>query len=544
MKKKIFIIIICSLLSSFFFAQEALNSNEEKYYKFLSLTGEIENPTLGYRTLSDSIWIFNSENEHIWQNLNLGTDFNLINFNNDNDNWFLKGINKSIKFKLYGPENYFSYNPHIPYGQYDGALWQGVGFNTSFTTGIHLEGFGFEFTFKPQITWSQNLPFNYLPGVYGDTHSYFWSGNIDYVQRFGDNPYWQFDFGDSEIRFNFYNVTLGFGTESPWIGPAYINPMLGSNNAGTYPKFDIGFRKTDIIIPGKNWNFGKFESRIWIGQLSESNYFDNNPDNNNNLLSGFNISYSPPYFNDFTIGATKICITKWGNEFWKYLNPFYSTNDIYGVGEDQKLEIYINWSFPKVGFNVYFEYGMDDNSFSVESNPFHTGIFTFGFNKSINVKNYRSEVLFEFNNFEMSQDFQLQWHYMGYYSHGKITQGYTNKGQIIGNGYSPFGNSQYLGYKIYNKRGYFLIFFNRFCPDVNYILNKGLDTIPNSEEANKYYSIYKTFITLGLENLTYINKNLYIQEQINVSRVLFDNYDINNTFYNTFHINLSIKYIF
>ena len=38
------------------FSQEALKSVEEEYYDFLSLQGIVERPTLGYRTLSDSVW--------------------------------------------------------------------------------------------------------------------------------------------------------------------------------------------------------------------------------------------------------------------------------------------------------------------------------------------------------------------------------------------------------------------------------------------------------------------------------------------------------
>ena len=88
--KKI-ILILSALFTTVFTlsAQEALKSIEEEYYDFLSLTGIVERPTLGYRTLSDSVWLFNEvttleENEdgtftkvrvpgqesagHIWKN--------------------------------------------------------------------------------------------------------------------------------------------------------------------------------------------------------------------------------------------------------------------------------------------------------------------------------------------------------------------------------------------------------------------------------------------------------------------------------------------
>ena len=61
MKKSIFcvLILVIFLSASGLFAQEAVKSLEANYYDFLSLTGIVNHPTLGYRTLSDSVWSFN-----------------------------------------------------------------------------------------------------------------------------------------------------------------------------------------------------------------------------------------------------------------------------------------------------------------------------------------------------------------------------------------------------------------------------------------------------------------------------------------------------
>ena len=54
----------------------------------------------------------------------------------------LLGVKKSINgskrlaFKLYGLEWYNSINSETPFGQNDGALWQGKGYNLKLTTGI------------------------------------------------------------------------------------------------------------------------------------------------------------------------------------------------------------------------------------------------------------------------------------------------------------------------------------------------------------------------------------------------------------------------
>lgn len=543
--KKLFLFFNISLLSCFFiFSQEVLKSTEEEYYDFLSLQGFSERPAIGYRTLSDSKWSIYVDDDQIWSNINLGTTWTFLDKNSESDNWFLKGIDKTFKIKILGPQWFNSYNTKAPFGQYDGSLWQGCGYNTFFTTGAYLSAFGFEAVFKPQLTFSQNKDFDYLPGIYGDTHSYFWAGNIDLVQRFGDDSFWGFDWGDSDIRFNFYSFTIGFGTQSPWLGPVYKNPMLGSNNAPSYPKFDFGLRKTKIVIPGIDFYFGDIEGRFWFGKLTESDYFDLDDENNENVLYGYNFSFSPSFINGLSIGGTKICITKWYNRKLQYLNPFYNDNDVYGIGEDQKASVYFDWMFSKVGFETYLEIGIDDSSWDKEANPFHTMIYTLGFKQIIPFfKGLKSELIIEFNNNEMSQDFQLQWGYMGYYAHGKIKQGYTQKGQIIGNGFSYFGNSQYLEYKVYIPKGFISLFFHRFNPDINYILNKAIYTSANDYTCQSYYSIYKTYTTLGLNSLIFISPDFSLNPEIDFTRIYFDMYDQNKITYN-FRFCLTGKYNF
>lgn len=58
------------------------------------------------------------------------------------------------------------------------------------------------------------------------------------------------------------NLTLGFGTQAIWLGPAQVNAILHSNNAPTYPKFDAGLRRTEIHIPWLNWYIGDIEAHL------------------------------------------------------------------------------------------------------------------------------------------------------------------------------------------------------------------------------------------------------------------------------------------
>lgn len=521
--------IVLSVFSSIF-AQEALKSTEEEYYDFLSLTGAAERPTLNYRTLSDSEWQVTDE-KHLWKDNNLGTKRTLYESDSTETNWFTAGIDRSVKLKLYGPEWFNSYNTKAPYGQNDGALWQGKGYNTSLTAGARLEAFGFEATFKPQVSWSQNREFDYMPGVYGSEYSYFWKGNIDLVQRYGDSSFWTFDWGDTEIRYSWNNFTVGFGFQSQWLGPAFLNPMLGSNNAGTYPKFDIGLRKTKVYMPYTDWYLGEIEGRGWLGYLTESDYFDNDSTNDHRQLTGFSVAYSPSILPELTISINKISLARWDEKSAKYLNPLYDSNEV----EDQKVSFGADLLFPTVGFEVYGELGIDDSNARGFANPFHTAIYTVGAKKELSFFrrfqkfNIRPEIIFEWSNFEMSQDFQLQWNYMGYYSHSLIAQGYTQRGQILGAGSGYFGNSQYIALRTHFSKGNVTLFLHYNRPDTNYLNNFGVNTkdkdwLDEEKKQHDQWGFYKAIRTYGINAQYFVTQSFLVGIEFNTSWIINPEY--------------------
>lgn len=531
--------------SLFAYSPAELKSTEEEYFDFLALNGITERPSLNYRTLSDSRWIF-LEDEHIWQNNCLGSEFEVLNMDFIPENFFTQGLNRSIVLNFYGPYLFNSFNSNCPYGQNDGILWQGRGYNASFSAGARLEGLGFELTLKPVVSFSQNLDFEVFKPLAINPYSYFVSG-IDLVQRFGDKSFFSFDWGDSEIRYTWNTLTVGFGTQNPWLGPAWLNPMLGSNNAGSYPKFDMGMRRQKILLPFVDYDLGDIEGRLWVGYLSESDYFDGDDTNNHNLIAGFSAAYSPSFIPGFTIGANKVSLTKWGMDFYRFLYPFYSRNgEAEGLVDDQKMSIFADWMLPAAGFEMYVEFGKDDYSAFKIENPFHTGIYTVGFKQFFDLDflpDLGFELVGEYNNFEMSQDFQAQWQYIGYYGHYTVTQGYTNKGQILGAGSGYFGNSQYIGLRTYFPRGNVCVYLHRSCPDNNYLYNKSVYTSSKGEAAD-WWSRFKTYFVPGLEGSFYLTDNLLLRGNFGYCQVYLPLYDEGENFALNCHAEFSIKYSF
>ncbi|GHV69812.1 hypothetical protein AGMMS49928_14030 [Spirochaetia bacterium] len=515
-RNRIAVILFCLALTSLS-AQEALKSVEEEYYDFLSLQGLAERSYLNYRTLSDSVWAIEEGASHPWQNHNLGTKRQLFG---------------DVFMRIYGPELFTSYNTAAPYGQNDGALWQGRGFNSSLTGGVRFEGYGVELTFKPQLAFSQNAAFEILtPGKSGpdyagkgDTYGYFWGG-VDAPQRFGDEPFFTYDWGDTEIRYTWKTLTIGFGTQAIWLGPAYLNPMLHSNNAASYPKFDIGIRKQPVTIPGLGWYVGDVELRLWVGYLTESDYFDNEPENDSTMFHGLSFAYAPSFLPGFTLFLNRVCLVDWSWENLKYIVP-NSDNTI----EDQKLSFGISWIFPQVGFEMYGELGIDDY-ISVDGPqiqgylryPLHTLIYTVGLKKTLKLSkeaDIYGEIIFEWNNFEMDQSFQFQWPY-SFYFHHNIIHGYTNRGQLVGSGNGVNGNSQYLEFKLYYPSGNSSIIIQRSNPDNNYVYSKAIEDVADGGKLSvKYYRTFKASFVAGGSSSFFITDNFSVTGKVLYNLIL------------------------
>ena len=533
---KTFFISLCFIFSLPVFSQEALKSPEEEYCDFLSLTGNSQKNYMLYRTLEESRWSLDSEDDkNVWSQKNTGFTRKIFESGNESRNWFTAGFEHSVSYKVFGTEWFSSYNTTAPLGQNDGALWQGRGYNTAFTGGARIEGYGFSLSLRPQLSFSQNRDYDYIVDGFNDAkykglaaeYGYIWGNICDAVQRFGDSSFWNFDWGDTEIRWSWNTFTVGFGTEAVWTGPSSVNSILNSNNAPTYPKFDIGLRKTPVTLPKLGWYIGDFETRLWIGYLSESDYFDNDSTNDHNQIAGFTIAYAPSFIPGFTLGFTKMTISKWGDDFWLYLNPgFYgnTVDDSTGrVGEDQKASLTADWLFTGIGLDIYGELGFDDflaeglGLYEYLRYPFHAVTYTIGLKKTFDISNpkkVRALLQFEWNNTEGSQDYQL-WTGSGYNFgfHYQVTQGYTNEGQWIGSGTGYGGNSQHLSFTVYSPHGYEKLFIARNNPDNNYIYYKAVDAGKAQTEylGMRYYTAFKANFLVGFENLRYITDSFSVR---------------------------------
>ncbi len=370
---------------------------------------------------------------------------------------FYASISRDSKrnFELINPYIKTSANTAYPRGYNDGPVWKGKGATLEMYGGIQGKLGAFSYCFYPVLYVSQNLSFELAeqkqPNIY--TYQY---GRIDWVSRYGNNPFASFSPGQSELKYQSSHFIAAISTQNYSIGPAVYNQIILGRQGAGFPHLRFG--TTPISLNIKEFNIGQIEANLLMGQLSESNFFDSNPKNNKSFFNGLFLGFSPGFLPELKLGFNKVL----------YKNTQYFENkDLISVikvldggvrGDsiktndtfDQLASFTIDWNFPELGFRAYAEYAKNDFTsaeglryFLIE--PEHSRGYTIGFERRKELKkNGIIKINYEHTNISLNHTY-LWRPEPTFYIHDVNKQGYTNKGQLLGAGIGPGGNSDSFG---------------------------------------------------------------------------------------------------
>lgn len=335
-------------------------------------------------------------------------------------------------------------NSHHPYGWNDGAMVSAKGYQMLLSAGFFAKWGPLSIQLAPEYVYAANKEFQ-VSGKIVD--------GIDLPERFGYTPYRRITWGQSSVRLNFQNVSLGISNENLWWGPGRKNSLLMSNNAPGFKHITLSTTKPIAS------SVGSFEAQFIGGKLESSDItpFDETyPVQEWRYLSGMNISYQPRLLPGLFLGFTRVFQAynddiKGFTGFVPFLTPFEKkrTNDGDEFPRDQILSLYARWIFPKAYAEVYFEFGQNDNSHDFRdfiNAPEHSRTYLFGFSKLVPLKVREGEFI------EISAEFTQTAQNIdriireagSWYTHSQIIHGYTHKGQIIGAGMDVGANIQSL----------------------------------------------------------------------------------------------------
>jgi len=351
------------------------------------------------------------------------------------------------------------FNGNSPYGWNDGSMIPARGYQTKISAGFFLKFGPLSIQLQPEYIYAENKSFNGFATGHSDYdlagYNYYF-GFIDQPERFGTGPFKKMFLGQSSVRLTFNPISIGLSNENVWWGPGVRNALILSNNAPGFKHLTL-----NTVKPVKT-PLGHFEMQVLAARLDNSN----NPllsdgtsvttpkSNDWRYFTGLNINYHPKWVPGLTLGlirtfnAYRASIQTF-SDYVPFFFPYQkqNTNDGDPIPRDQLTSFYARWLFKRAKAEVYFEYGLNDNSYNYRDfigSPDHSRAYLFGLRKMISLNSKEdTHLLFSGEITQLSQTPDRVVRTAGtWYTHSQITEGHTNQGQVLGAGTGPGGNLQ------------------------------------------------------------------------------------------------------
>jgi hypothetical protein len=358
------------------------------------------------------------------------------------------------------------YNSNYAFGVNDGAMVPNRGIQQVFSWGAFAEYGKFSLQLQPELLWADNQEYKGFPIEHQATILFYYEymNRIDMPERFGTTDVVRLFAGQSSLRFNLKEFSLGLSTENLWWGPSRRHSLLMGNNAPGFLHFTLNTRK-----PVKT-GIGSFEGQVISGFLKNSGFLPPWPDytiqqnsvfipkrDDQRYLSGLVLTYQPKWVPGLFLGYGSV------NHMYRsdvgtladalpILNGRKKSQNVYDPIQEKRQQFssgFFRWLSPEGRFEFYGEYGTRDNDRPFSdfiTTPESGRAFTFGFTHLMALK--KANRFLEISS-EMTQSGQTiredirqlrTW-----YIHDYVRHGYTHQGQVLGIGNGPGSNQIFVG---------------------------------------------------------------------------------------------------
>ncbi len=355
-----------------------------------------------------------------------------------------------------------------------------TGFKANFSI-LHLQ-------FQPEWVLAENKGFNgfsdsFSSEVIGARFLYWNYG--DSPERFGNNPYNRFFFGQSSVSLRYRTFELSAGTRNSWWGPGQWNSLIFSNNAPGFPNISLNTTK-----PAKMF-LGSFEGQVLIARLESSgqvasqikelnaDYFS--PLNSDwRYLNAIMISYSPKWIPMLSFGYSRTYqyynaerpkdLKGWLPILEPMAKEKLFTNGNSVIYDDrnqsQQISVFGRYIMSKAKAEIYFQFGRRDHALNWREfmlNPEHARAYQVGFIKLKDLFSISKllQIRGEITHQQESVNRNLRYGLFGgntWHTHHQV-RGFTNYGQPLGVGIGTGSNVQTLEVSLvknWNKLGILL----------------------------------------------------------------------------------------
>ncbi len=527
------------------FSQQTLNWDDEYYYRMLQVSGAVDDQTSFQIRPVTPKW--DQSLSHPWDHLfRQPESVATLPFDG--------GV------YIYGQQLFQSVNTTLPRGWQDGAIWQGKGYNAAISAGFQANMGLLHLRFRPQIGMAQNREFDLGPyqppripavGIANEYSYRRFTGRIDYVQRYGSESYQWADLGDSSIELRHAGLRAAFSNRQIWSGPSIFTSLQYGYNAPGFKHLNLGtYRPLDIYI-------GALEFAYIFGGMRKSDYFDEREDNRLQSVNTLMISFSPGFAQNLSVGAIRTFFNDYPKSFSEYraqASKLFEAGLKSGLASEENPSgsdasnqvgsVFIRYFIPDYGFEIYAEYGRNDHNADwrdFRAQPNHFRAYSLGMIKTVNLEKNRllsigleiTELAAMRSSLTRGSTIPGEGALYGWYTHDKQSQGFTNKGQILGTGMEPSSTSQTIWADFYDPLGRLRLRLSRISQN-----NSAMDQFFNvvqqvNEEEVERWEVRNIEILFGLELTTFLRYGLEISAAIDQSFLHNHHYlrgnDISNT---------------
>jgi hypothetical protein len=351
----------------------------------------------------------------------------------------------------------------------NGALRGGVGPSTSVSLGAELNWRGLSAAVAPRIIRDANDDFATAPvtatGRSPFAHAYHWG--IDLPQRFGDEGAVRVDPGQSYVRYGTRRLELGVSTENIWLGAQQVYPILLSSTAPGFPHAFAG-----TVEPLDVW-IGRLGVHAVWARVSESEYFDQDPDNDRRLFAAAVIEFAPRWMPGLHLGIARVyheTIPPEGLPPGVWLGSVVDRGITWKAGGNRDAgnaigALLARWVLPGAGFEAYAEWSREDTPYDLRDlieEPDWTQAYALGFQQLVTLEHVRLRWYGDLIHLGQAAPVRAGKGFFSYYTHGEIpqdhtvgavSQGHTHDGQILGASPGPGSDAQIVGVDAFHRWG-------------------------------------------------------------------------------------------
>ena len=276
--------------------------------------------------------------------------------------------------------------------------------------------------------------------------------SIDLPSRFGVRPISHLGLGESAIWATVGPVDLGASTSTQHWGPAERGALVIGADAPGVPRI---FARTTHPVRTRA---GSLSATVFAGTLTESRYFDRDAENDLRSLTAWNVAWSSTDSGGFTVGLAH-AEQRAGDRFGGGSD---SLRRIHGPS-DQLNEVYAQFRYPRSGIRAWVELGRAGalptarRFFTI---PYQGITYIVGAERAVALSGGALLLSFEAANLEQPTDLRGGAR-QDFYTSADIPQGWSQRGQVLGDAAGPGAQSQWASVDWVAKRSSAGIFGER-----------------------------------------------------------------------------------